>query len=66
MITNHLLQEKHETQKRLSEEAQYDAHKYAENMHKITLKVQEKYGIKFRYREGLSGPLSDHEILEVA
>ncbi len=67
MITNHLLQEKHKTQKRLSEEAQYDVHKYAEKMHNVTLDVQERYGIKFKYREeGLSGPLSDFGALEVA
>jgi hypothetical protein len=54
MITNHLLDEKERVQKELAEEVQYDMKKYTENIHRIVLEAQAKYGLKLRYgqREG--------------
>ena len=67
MITNHLLETKYKTQKQLDEEAHHDIRKYAENSHKIVLEVEEKYGLKFKYRNVQGGSLeSVREKTEIA
>mgnify|MGYP003572040213 CR=1 FL=1 len=49
MITNPLLEEVYYTQKRLVEEANYDMSKYSENVQKMVLEIQKKYGLKLKY-----------------
>ena len=50
MITNELLKTKYEIQKQLDEEAQHDIRKYVENIHKIVLESEKKYGMQFMYK----------------
>ena len=49
MITNDLLREKYEAQKRLDEAAGHDLERYIENTHKVVLETEKNHGIKFRY-----------------
>lgn len=49
MITNDLLREKYDAQKRLNEAAEHDLERYIENAHKVIQKTEKNYGIKFKY-----------------
>ncbi|ETW98882.1 MAG: hypothetical protein ETSY1_16950 [Candidatus Entotheonella factor] len=49
MITNPILEEKYKVQRKLDEEAGYDVRRYIENVHTLTLDVEDKYGFKFKY-----------------
>jgi hypothetical protein len=57
MITNPLLEELYNTQKRLVEESEYDMTKYSEKVRQTVLEVEKKYQIKFKYVEHLGGEL---------
>ncbi|TGO02381.1 hypothetical protein PN36_25925 [Candidatus Thiomargarita nelsonii] len=57
MITNPLLEEIYNTQKRLVEESGYDMKKYSENVRKTVLEVEKKYGLKFKYSDIPGGEL---------
>lgn len=49
MITNHILEEKTRVQRELAKEADYDVHKYMENVDRIVRETEEQYGIVFQY-----------------
>jgi hypothetical protein len=49
MTTNPILETKYQTQKQLTEEAQYDLAKYVENSHSIVRAVEAQYGVTFNY-----------------
>jgi hypothetical protein len=63
MMTNPLLEIKYQTQKQLTEEAQYDIAKYVKNSHSIVRAVEAQFGVKFNYRVREGGevePLMAH------
>lgn len=57
MITNPLLEEIYDTQKRMVEESQYDMKKYTANLHRQVLEIEEQYGLKFHYGKIEGGPI---------
>jgi len=57
MITNPLLEEIYNTQKRMVEESQYDMKKYTENLQRQVREVEEQYGLKFHYGKIEGGPI---------
>jgi hypothetical protein len=57
MITNPLLEEIYNTQKRMVEDSQYDMKKYTENLQRQVREVEEEYGLKFHYGKIEGGPI---------
>jgi len=57
MITNPLLEDIYNTQKRMVEDSQYDMKKYTENLQRQVLEIEEQYGLKFHYGKIESGPI---------
>ena len=49
MITNPLLEEIYNTQKRMVEESQYNMKKYTENLQRQVREIEAEYGLKFHY-----------------
>lgn len=49
MITNHILEEKSRVQRELAKEAEYDVHKYMENVNRIVKETEKQYGVEFKY-----------------
>jgi len=49
MITNHILEEKVRVQRELAKEADYDVHKYVENVNRIVKETEKQYGVKFKH-----------------
>lgn len=54
MLTNDLLETKYRAQRALAEQGGDDLHTYAQNVHRIVQELERKYGLKFRYRRGLT------------
>lgn len=50
MITNELLETKEKAQRLMDEQAGYDLHNYAANLHEIVKRAEEQHGIKFHYK----------------
>jgi hypothetical protein len=57
MITNPLLEEIYNTQKRMVEDSQYDMKKYTANLQRQVREVEEEYGLKFHYGKIEGGPI---------
>ncbi len=57
MITNPLLEDIYNTQKRMVEDSQYDMKKYTENLQRQVLEIEEQYGLKFHYGKIEGGPI---------
>jgi len=51
MLTNELLEAKYRAQRALADQGGDDLHKYAQNVHRIVRDVEQKHGLKFRYRQ---------------
>ncbi len=49
MLSNHLLDMKNKTQKKLFINAGYDVIKYMENLHTISSKIEKEHGIILQY-----------------
>lgn len=50
MPTNELLEAKYRAQRALSEQGGDDLHAYARNLRRIVQGVEQRYGLRFRYR----------------
>jgi hypothetical protein len=50
MLTNELLEAKYRAQRALAEQSDDDLHAYARNVHQIVQDVEQRLGLKFRYR----------------
>ncbi len=57
MITNPLLEDIYNTQKRMVEDSQYDMKKYTENLQRKVREIEEEYGLKFHYGKIEGGPI---------
>ena len=61
MITNSLLKEKHDAQKRLNEKANNDLRTYVKNSHFNVSEMANKYGLKLKFAEKKGGYLKPIE-----
>ena len=58
MLTNELLEAKHQAQRALSAQSGDDLQAYARNIHQIVRDVEQQLGLKFRYRRAAKKPVS--------